>query len=191
MSGAPPTRQSVFLIGFMGAGKSTVGRILAQRLGWAFYDLDLIIEAREQTSVANIFAAAGEARFRELEKAALADLLEKELQRADAVVALGGGTFAQIENRKILQIFGARTVLLNAPLEELRRRCNESGSQRPLALEMARFEQLFERRRDVYNLADFQVETGGKAVEDVVAEIEQWVGAANKDHQVQKLEVRQ
>jgi shikimate kinase len=174
----------------MGAGKSTVGRILAQRLGWAFYDLDLIIEARQQASVANIFAAAGEARFRELEKAALADLLEKELQQADAVVALGGGTFAQTENRKILQIFGARTVLLNAPLEELRKRCNESGSQRPLALEVARFEQLFESRRDVYSLADFQVETGGKAVEDVVAEIEQWVGAANKDHQVQKLEVR-
>jgi shikimate kinase len=190
MSGASPTRHSIFLIGFMGAGKSTVGRILAQRLGWAFYDLDLIIEAREQASVANIFAAAGEARFRELEKAALADLLEKELQRADAVVALGGGTFAQMENRKILQIFGARTVLLNAPLEELRRRCNEAGSQRPLALEVARFEQLFESRRDVYSLADFQVETGGKAVEDVVAEIEQWVGAANKDHQVQKLEVR-
>src|SRR5438552_1872746 len=166
MSGASPTRRSVFLIGFMGAGKSTVGRILAQRLGWAFYDLDLIIEAREQASVASIFAAAGEARFRELEKAALADLLEKELRRADSVVALGGGTFAQAENRKILQIFGARTVLLSAPLEELRRRCNESDSQRPLAQEAARFEQLLESRRGAYNLADFRVETGDKAVED-------------------------
>ena len=60
------------LIGFMCSGKSTVGRILAQRLAWAFYDLDMIIEAQEQMSVATIFATAGEPRFRELERAALA-----------------------------------------------------------------------------------------------------------------------
>jgi shikimate kinase len=175
----------------MGAGKSTVGRILAQRLGWAFYDLDLMIEARERSSVAKIFATAGEARFRELEKAGLANLLEKELQHSDAVVALGGGAFAQTENREILQFFGARTVLLNAPLEELRRRCHESGNQRPLAGDMARFKQLFESRRDAYSLADFRVETGGKAAEDVVTEIERWVRTANTGRQVQKLEVRQ
>lgn len=188
------------MVGFMGAGKSTVGRILASRLGWAFYDLDLVIEEREGTSVANLFAAAGEARFRELERVALANLLENELRQSDSVVALGGGTFAQAENRKILERFAAMTVLLNAPLEELRRRCNESGGQRPLAREGAQFEQLFESRRVAYNLAGFQVETGGKAVEDVVAEIERWVNvaktnaakidAANSD-QVRKAEVRQ
>ncbi|HXB22956.1 MAG TPA: shikimate kinase [Candidatus Solibacter sp.] len=190
MTGSSPTRRSVFLVGFMGAGKSTVGQALASRLGWAFYDLDLIIEERERTSVADLFAAAGEAGFRELERVALADLLENELRQADSVVALGGGTFAQAENRKILRRFEAMTVLLNAPLEELRRRCNESGGQRPLAREGAQFEQLFESRRGAYNLADFQVETGGKAVEDVVAEIEQWISTANSD-QVRKAEVRQ
>src|SRR5438552_2806057 len=148
MTGAPPTRWSVFLVGFMGAGKSTVGRILAQRLGWAFYDLDMIIEAREQASVATIFATAGEPRFRELERAALSGLLQNEMRQADAVVALGGGAFAQVENRKILQLHGARTVLLNAPIEELRRRCAESGSQRPLAQDVAQFEQLFKSRQD-------------------------------------------
>ena len=191
MTGPSPTRRSVFLIGFMGAGKSTVGRLLAQRLGWPFYDLDSVIEAREQIGVADIFAASGEARFRELERTALSDLLKNELRHTDSVVALGGGAFAQTENRKILQFFSARTVLLNAPIEELRRRCNESGNQRPLAKEFKRFEQLFENRRDAYNLADFQVETGGKAVEDVVTEIAQWVNAAKVDRQVQKLEVRQ
>ncbi len=191
MTGPAPTRRSVFLIGFMGAGKSTVGRILAQRLGWKFYDLDLVIEAQEHTSVADIFATHGEVRFRALETVALADLLEKELRLSDAVVALGGGAFAQSENRKILQLFGARTVLLSAPLEELRRRCNESGTQRPLASDPARFEQLFEGRRDAYDQSDFRVETGGKPVEDVVAQIERWVSMAQDVRQVQKLEVRQ
>jgi shikimate kinase len=175
----------------MGAGKSTVGRILAQRLGWAFYDLDMIIESREQTSIAIIFATAGEPRFRELERTTLAGLLQNELRRDDAVVALGGGAFAQAENRKILQSHGARTVWLRAPIEELRRRCSESGSQRPLAADTARFEQLFESRRDAYGLADFRIETGGKSVEDVVAEIERWIGECNFDRKSQKLEVRQ
>jgi len=175
----------------MGAGKSTVGRILAQRLGWAFYDLDVIIESREQTSIDRIFTTLGEPRFRQLEREALAVLLQNELRRSDAVVALGGGAFAQAENRKILQLHGARTVLLNAPIEELRRRCVESGGQRPLAGDAARFEKLFESRRDAYGLADFRVETGGKAVDEVVAEIERWVSAASADRKIQKLEVRQ
>ncbi|HEV3038873.1 MAG TPA: shikimate kinase [Candidatus Angelobacter sp.] len=191
MIGAPRTRHSIFLVGFMGAGKSTVGRILAQRLGWAFYDLDVIIEAREHATVANIFAQAGEPRFRELERKALAGLLENELQRANAVVGLGGGAFAQPENRKVLQSYGARTVLLNAPIEELRRRCNESGGQRPLAGDAARFEQLFEDRRAAYRLADFHVETGGKSVEDVAGEIERWIDETETDRKNRKLEVRQ
>ena len=191
MTGTPPTRHRIFLVGFMGAGKSTVGRILAQKLGWAFYDLDMIIEAREQTTVANIFAQSGEPKFRELERAALAGLLENELRNTNAVVGLGGGAFAQPENRKLLQLHGARTVLLNAPIEELRRRCHESGSQRPLAVDAARFEQLFESRRDAYRLADFHVETGSKAVEDVVLEIERWISSTEVDRKIQKLEVRQ
>lgn len=191
MTGTPPTRHRIFLVGFMGAGKSTVGRILAQKLGWAFYDLDMIIEAREQTTVANIFAQSGEPKFRELERAALAGLLENELRNTNAVVGLGGGAFAQPENRKLLQLHGARTVLLNAPIEELRRRCHESGSQRPLAVDAARFEQLFESRRDAYRLADFHVETGSKAVEDVVLEIERWISSTEIDRKIQKLEVRQ
>lgn len=155
----------------MGAGKSTVGRILAQKLGWAFYDLDTIIEAREQTTIANIFAQSGEPKFRELERMALTGLL-KDLSH-HVVIALGGGAFAQLENRKILESHGARTVWLNAPIDELRRRCSESGSQRPLAVDPDRFAQLFESRREAYGLADFHIETGGKTVEEVASEIEQ------------------
>ena len=178
------TRHSLFLVGFMGAGKSTVGRILADRLGWAFYDLDTIIEAHEQNTIANIFADAGEPKFRELERVALSVLL-KDLQN-HAVVALGGGAFAQPENRKILEMHGARTVLLNAPIDELRRRCSEGGGQRPLAVDANRFAQLFESRREAYGLADFRVETGGKTVEEVASEIEQYI-----DCTIQNVEVRQ
>ncbi len=170
MTVIPTIRHSIFLVGFMGAGKSTVGRVLAARLGWTFYDLDTIIEAREQKTVANIFAQSGEERFRELERAALAGLLTD--LREHAVVALGGGAFAQPENRKILEMHGARTVFLNAPIEELRRRCCETGSQRPLAGDTDRFTRLFEDRREAYGLADFRVETGGKTVEEVASEIE-------------------
>jgi len=170
MPGSPTTRHSIFLVGFMGAGKSTVGRMLAERLGWEFYDLDTIIEAREQKTVANIFAQSGEARFRELERAALIALLSD--LREHTVVALGGGAFAQPENRKILERHGARTVFLNAPIEELRRRCSETGSQRPLAVDAGRFTRLFESRREAYGLADFRVETGGKTVDEVASEIE-------------------
>ncbi len=184
MTAIPKTRHSLCLVGFMGAGKSTVGRILGGRLGWAFYDLDTIIETQEQTAVANIFAQSGEPRFRELERAALTGLL-KDL-RGHAVVALGGGAFAQPEIRKILETYGARTVLLNAPIDELRRRCSESGGQRPLAVDAERFSRLFESRREAYGLADFRVETGGKTVEEVVAEIEQSI-----DGIIPNVEVRQ
>src|SRR5579872_3400460 len=77
--------QRVFLVGFMGAGKSSVGRALARRLGWRFYDLDEMIEAREKTTIAQIFTTAGEPAFRRIEAATLLELLEKDLPQPDFV----------------------------------------------------------------------------------------------------------
>src|SRR5690348_6113139 len=91
----------VFLIGFMGAGKTSVGKVLAQRLGWKFYDLDKLIEHREQRTIAAIFAA-GEREFRRIETSVLADLLDNGLDRSGSIVALGGGCFVQPENREAL-----------------------------------------------------------------------------------------
>src|SRR5262245_55414701 len=147
MARADSTR-GVFLIGFMGAGKTSVGRVLAQRLGWPFQDLDDIIESRLGKSVARIFAEAGESGFRSIESQALQELLSsKESCHGNWIVALGGGAYAQPLNRAALEEAGAISVLLEAPLEELRRRIQQDGAaggrSRPLALDEAEFARLF------------------------------------------------
>lgn len=162
----------VFLIGFMGAGKTSVGRALASRLGWRFCDLDNMIELRERATVAAIFAQHGEPGFRALETRALKELLQDASSRHDLVVALGGGAFLQPENREELKRARATTVLLQAPVQELRRRCAGDETVRPLARDEARFIELFEARASAYALARYKVNTMGKAVEDVAAEIE-------------------
>jgi shikimate kinase len=167
----------VVLIGFMGAGKTTVGRALAGRLGWRFLDLDDLIEQREQKTVAEIFASSGEAVFRGMESAALAAALQDCAGSSDLVLAVGGGAFVQKANRNALAAAGAITVLLEAPVEELRRRCTGERKVRPLAAEQARFNELFATRRADYALAQHRVQTLGKAVAQVTAEIEQLLKA--------------
>jgi len=165
----------------MGAGKTTVGRQLAKRLGWKFLDLDDVIEQREQKRVAEIFAASGEAAFRRVESVALNALLQDRKAGSDLVLALGGGAFVQQRNRAALQAAGAITVLLEAPLEELRRRCNSERKVRPLAQEQAKFEELFATRRADYALAQFRVQTLDKPVKQVTAEIEDLLKAAKAE----------
>jgi shikimate kinase len=157
----------------MGAGKTSVGRALARRIGWTFQDLDEMIEKDQGKPVAAIFAGAGEDEFRRLESAVLADLLNRQEANGNTVLALGGGAFVQPDNRTALEKSGAITILLEAPLEELRRRCAaEEGRIRPLAREEAYFAQLFAARRAAYELARWRVDTMNKPVEQVAAEIE-------------------
>ena len=165
------SNRRVFLIGFMGAGKTSVGQALARKLGWSFRDLDRMIEAREQKTVAEIFAELGEAGFRAAESAALTELLQVGGSPQDLVVALGGGTFAQADNRDALLKANAMTVLLEAPLEELQRRCANDSTVRPLALQEARFAELFQQRQPAYSLARRRVETSGKTVDEVAQEV--------------------
>jgi shikimate kinase len=162
----------------MGAGKTTVGRALGKRLGWKFLDLDDLIEQREQKTVAQIFASSGEAAFRGMESAALAAALQVCAGAGDLVLALGGGAFVQKVNRDALAKAGAITVLLEAPVEELRRRCTSERKVRPLAAEQARFSELFAARRADYALAQHRVQTLGKPVPQVTAEIEKLLKAA-------------
>ena len=162
----------VVLIGFMGAGKTTVGRALAKSLRWNFLDLDDVIEQRQNKTVAEIFASSGEPAFRRMESAALAALLPEHQAGSDLILALGGGAFVQKENRDALSSAGAITVLLEAPVEELRRRCRAERTVRPLARQDARFNELFAARRADYALARFTVQTMNKSVQQVTAEIE-------------------
>lgn len=167
----------VFLVGFMGAGKTTVGRELASRLGSRFIDLDDRIVARERRSVAEIFSKFGEAGFRRAESRALHELL-RELTREPALVALGGGAWSQPQNRLRLQDFGAPVVFLDAPLDVLRERCAPEASLRPLFADAERFRELYEARRKDYALAGLRIDTAGKSPAQVAGEVIaslQWV----------------
>jgi shikimate kinase len=156
----------------MGAGKTTVGLALAKSLRWNFLDLDDVIEQREHKDVAEIFALFGELAFRSMESEALEAVLQDRQGGSDLVLALGGGAFVQKQNRDALNSAGAITVLLEAPVEELRRRCQAEHKVRPLARQDARFNELFAVRRADYALAQFTVQTLGKSVQQVTAEIE-------------------
>lgn len=157
------------LVGFMGAGKSTVGAALSAKLGWPFEDLDERIQAREQRSIERIFRESGESAFRQLEHAALRSALEAPGASAK-VLALGGGAFAQENNAALLNQAGVATIFLDAPIEELFRRCQEQQVDRPLCRDLEEFGRLYENRRPCYLKASVRIETAGKNVEEVAAE---------------------
>ncbi len=116
----PTTLHRIVLTGFMGAGKTTVGRLLAESLGWDFLDLDAHIEQRTGATVPQLFERHGEPRFRQLESSALANALG----RKNTVLALGGGTPEQLTNRLLLeQTPGTIVIFLDAPFETLFDRC--------------------------------------------------------------------
>jgi shikimate kinase len=173
VSGSVPGN-SVFLVGFMGAGKSSVGRALGQRLNWLFEDLDDRIEAREGRKVAEIFADSGESEFRRAEHAALQQVLQELRGGGARIVALGGGTFAQEQNHKAIQASGIRTVFLDAPLDELWRRCAEqSDAKRPLMTSQNKFREAHRARLPYYQKASRRIDTLGKQVDAITAEIVQ------------------
>jgi shikimate kinase len=171
---------SVFLVGFMGAGKSSVGRALGQRLNWLFEDLDDRIVAREQRTVAEIFRDSGELEFRRAEHAALQQVLQELAGGGARIVALGGGAFVQEENAALLKASGVPTVFLDAPVEELWERCcshaRETGAERPLLANVEQFRKLYESRRGHYSQASLEIQTGGRTVEIIVDEIAETLG---------------
>ncbi len=154
----------------MGAGKTTVGRAVAHQLGWRFLDLDDVIVARAGRSIPEIFREAGEAAFRRQEREALASVLAPTKARS-MVLALGGGTFVDPVNAQALRQAGLPVVFLEAPLEELLRRCAAHGGDRPLFRDEYQFRQLYEARRHSYMKADVRIETTGLSVSQVVAEV--------------------
>ena len=167
--------RAVVLIGFMGAGKSSVGRALGEQLAWTFEDLDERIERRERRKVPEIFRDSGEAEFRRAEHAALKEVLSGLRTGAEKILALGGGAFVQKENVRLIEAGGISTVFLDAGVEELWERCRQQaerqGMERPLLSSLESFRELYEERRPHYSKASLRQETGGKTVAEIAAEV--------------------
>jgi shikimate kinase len=147
----------IFLVGFMGSGKSTVGRLLADWLGWSFADLDADIEAEQKIPIAAIFDRYGKEHFRKLETEAIRKRTRMVRRGQPQVVALGGGAFTRPENLELLEGHGV-TVWLDCPLEMARRRVLREGADRPLARDPRKFGELYEARRPGYARADYRIE---------------------------------
>lgn len=161
----------------MGAGKSTLGALLARGLGWTFVDLDEEIVRAEQKSIADIFASIGESSFRELERAALAQTLQHER----IVLALGGGAIETDANRQLLQEDRETLLLyLEAPLDVLMTRCEQQQMEnkavrRPVLERRAELAQRFLRRQPLYESAHWTLHTSGRSPEEIVdAILLQW-----------------
>jgi shikimate kinase len=164
----------VALSGFMAAGKSTVGRVLASLLRWRFLDLDCEIECRSQLHIHEIFAIQGEPSFRQIEADALRLMLEQA--SSPTVIALGGGTFVQPQNAEILDRHGAHVVFLELDVDELLQRCRCARARspqnpRPLADDPEAFCALYAQRLPFYRKAKLTVHTEGKSAEHVAREI--------------------
>ena len=116
----------IYLVGFMGSGKSTVGRHLAHRLGWSFFDTDEEIEAAEKTTIAEIFATRGEPEFRRIETAIIRQHVRWIERGRPAVLALGGGAFSQSGQPRTCSRTTASRVWLDCPFETVQRRVGQA-----------------------------------------------------------------
>lgn len=163
---APPHLRRLVLTGFMGAGKSTIGRLLASRLGWTFLDLDTHLEQRTGATIPQLFERHGETRFRRLESTALASALGQ----SHTVLALGGGTPEGLTNRLLLEQTPATfTIFLDAPFPVLFDRCMLQGIGRPVLEDPDAAQIRFATRHPLYlRLAHLTVDTTASTPEETV-----------------------
>jgi len=159
----------VYLVGFMGAGKTSVGRALAKRLDWRAVDIDELIEEQERATVADIFARHGEPYFRAAEQSVLA----AQIATRHAVVATGGGTFADPTNRAAINQDGV-SVWLDVPLDRVISRIPSDG-RRPLAADRGELERLYYHRRAAYQLAHVRLDASRATVDELVDELVDWL----------------
>ncbi|MFN3322335.1 MAG: shikimate kinase [Bryobacteraceae bacterium] len=160
---------AIVLVGFMGSGKSTVGKRLAAKLGWEFCDIDEEIEREQGMTISAIFEKQGEPAFRAIEAEAIRKRVQALGEGRPTVVALGGGAFVQPGNAEFL-LENTVTVWLDIPIEIMRSRV-EGHSHRPLACDPKRFEELYHARRPAYARAEYRVAatSSDQAVEAILA----------------------
>ena len=161
----------IYLVGFMGCGKSTVGRALADELGWNFVDLDEEIEREQGCSIASIFDNSGEPEFRRIESDVLDRCVHKVQSGHPRVISLGGGAFLSHRNFDLVSNNGV-SVWLDCPLELIERRI-AAFVHRPLARDPAQLRSLYDIRREGYARADYRIEVqddnAGAAVARILA----------------------
>lgn len=161
--------QRIVLVGFMGAGKTATGRLLARRLGWDFLDVDQRVEERVGQSVSEIFRDSGEAAFRRLED----EVASEALEATEVVVATGGG-WGAVEGRLDDLPVGTLSIWLQVPPTTAVERAGGDGDTRPLLAgpdPLRRASELLARRTPSYATADFRVDTEGRSVDDVTTRI--------------------
>lgn len=165
--------KNIFLVGFMGAGKTTVGRILARKLGYRYCDADKVIETKAGKTVSDIFSAFGEEYFRDLESETLYSLAGKTKQ----VIATGGGAVVREENREAMKKGGV-TIYLKAPMSVIWERVRHSKT-RPLLNVDDPFdaaEELLRKRAPFYETADITIDTENLTPEEAASEIMKKLG---------------
>jgi shikimate kinase len=161
----------IYIVGFMGAGKSTIGRLLAKRLGWAFLDLDREIERGEHRSISEIFTTEGEPRFRVLEQ----NYLRQLSTRHQVVIALGGGAFVDPANRELTETTGI-TIWLKVSFATVVTRVRMDGT-RPKFANREQAETLYQSREPIYRLARIHAEADNRPPAEVADEL---LGAIRK-----------
>jgi shikimate kinase len=161
--------RTIVLVGFMAAGKSTAGRILADRLGWSFADLDSEIEKRAGSTIAAMFRDHGEAAFREIER----DLTPALVQRHDSVLATGGGWASQSGTIEALPDTAVAVWLDVSPEESVRRAAADATPRPLLAVDdpLAAARTLLARREADYEKADVRIAVDGRSPQDIADDI--------------------
>ena len=160
----------LYLVGFMATGKTTVGRALADEIGWPFVDIDGEIEMRQGKAISKIFAEDGEPAFREIESSVIRTHVQWIEKGQPSVMALGGGAFVQPKNWDLLHNNGV-TVWLDCPLDTICKRLGDCDPTRPLSVNREFLAELFEDRRPLYSRADYRVDADTEDTTEIIKRI--------------------
>ena len=162
-------KDKIYLVGFMGAGKSTLAAALGAQLNWRVEDIDTLVEHQERLTIGEIFARRGEPHFRAVERAVLSDLQPAR----HIVVATGGGTYADQDNRSLINRDGV-SIWLDVSLKRVIERLPSDG-RRPLAADRSGMERLFHTRQLAYRHAHLRLEVDRASTGELVERVLDWL----------------